>query len=81
MTGSFNPSECMASKAVFSDLAGRLAKRVQVSSDSLPAYADAMERGFGTQVDYGQISKTFAFENLTKKRGWPLQPGGSCARG
>ena len=23
-----------------------------------------MEKGFGTEVDYGQISKTFAFENL-----------------
>jgi hypothetical protein len=49
-----------------SDLAGRLAKRVQVSSDSLAVYADAMERGFGTEVDYGQISKTYAFENLNQ---------------
>jgi IS1 family transposase len=53
-------------KAFISDLAGRLAKRVQVSSDSLAAYADAMERGFGTEVDYGQISKTFAFTNLNQ---------------
>jgi IS1 family transposase len=53
-------------KMFISDLAGRLAKRVQVSSDSLAAYADAMERGFGTEVDYGQISKTFAFTNLNK---------------
>ncbi len=51
-------------KAFISDLATRLQKRAQVSSDSLPAYADAMERGFGSEVDYGQISKTFAFENL-----------------
>jgi IS1 family transposase len=51
-------------KTFIADLAGRLQKRVQVSSDSLPAYADAMERGFGAEVDYGQISKTFAFTNL-----------------
>jgi IS1 family transposase len=44
--------------------AARMKKCVQVSSDSLAAYADVMERGFGTEVDYGQISKTFAFENL-----------------
>jgi hypothetical protein len=52
-------------KAFISDLAGRLQKRVQVSSDSLASYADAMERGFGTEVDYGQISKTYAFTNVT----------------
>jgi IS1 family transposase len=53
-------------KAFISDLAGRLQNRVQVSSDSLHAYADAMERGFGTEVDYGQISKTYSFVNLNK---------------
>ena len=52
-------------KAFIADLAARLQKRVQVSSASLAAYADAMERGFGTEVDYGQISKTFAFTNVT----------------
>jgi IS1 family transposase len=53
-------------KAFIADLAGRLEKRVQVSSDSLAAYADAMERGFGSEVDYGQISKTYSFTNLNK---------------
>jgi IS1 family transposase len=53
-------------KMFIADLASRMQKRVQVSSDSLAAYADAMERGFGTEVDYGQISKTYAFTNLNK---------------
>jgi IS1 family transposase len=53
-------------KAFIADLAARLEKRVQVSSDSLAAYADAMERGFGCEVDYGQISKTYAVVNLNK---------------
>ena len=48
------------------DLAARLAKRVQISSDSLASYADAVERGFGAEVDYGQISKTYAIVNLNK---------------
>lgn len=52
-------------KMFIADLASRMQKRVQVSSDSLAAYADAMERGFGTEVDYGQISKTYAFTNVT----------------
>jgi IS1 family transposase len=53
-------------KAFIADLAARMQKRVQVSSDSLSAYADAMERGFGSEVDYGQISKTYSFTNLNK---------------
>ena len=53
-------------KAFIADLADRLERRVQVSSDSLNAYADAMERGFGSEVDYGQISKTYSFTNLNK---------------
>jgi IS1 family transposase len=53
-------------KAFISDLADRMKKRVQVSSDSLSAYTDAMERGFGSEEDYSQISKTYSFTNLNK---------------
>lgn len=48
------------------DIAARMKKRIQVSSDSLSAYSDAMERSFGSEVDYGQISKTYALTNVTK---------------
>src|SRR6266513_5946402 len=41
------------------DLASRLSNRVQLSSDALRAYADAVERAFGAGVDYGSIVKTF----------------------
>ena len=61
-------------KAFIADLAGRLKKRVQVSSDSLAAYADAMERGFGNEVDYGQISKTYSFINLTQNAAGRYSP-------
>jgi len=47
-------------KAFMSDLAGRVKNRVQISSDALKAYEDAVERGFGSEVDYGQIVKTYA---------------------
>src|SRR5256885_791012 len=53
-------------KSFIADLAERLSNRVQISSDSLKAYADAMERGFGSEVDYGQISKTYSVVNLNK---------------
>jgi IS1 family transposase len=48
------------------DLAGRLSNRPQLSSDGLNAYNDAVERGFGNGVDYGQIVKTYAVVNLNK---------------
>jgi IS1 family transposase len=54
------------SRIFMEDLASRMAKRIQLSSDSLASYADAVERGFGTEVDYGQISKTYALVNLNK---------------
>lgn len=46
--------------AFVADLADRLRNRVQLSSDALRAYVDAVELGFGGQVDYGQIVKSFA---------------------
>jgi IS1 family transposase len=50
-----------------SDLADRLSLRVQLSSDALTAYPDAIERGFGSEVDYGQIVKTYGIVNLNKE--------------
>jgi hypothetical protein len=37
------------------DLAARLSQRVQISSDALKAYQGAIERAFGSEVDYGSI--------------------------
>jgi len=53
-------------RAFMEDLAGRLSRRVQISSDALIAYPEAIERGFGSEVDYGQLVKTFSCVNLAK---------------
>lgn len=45
------------------DLSARLKNRVQISSDSMQSYAAAVERGFGSGVDYGQIVKTYATDD------------------
>ena len=50
------------------DLASRLSHRVQLSSDALRAYTDAVERAFGTGVDYGSIVKTFSHSDLEEQR-------------
>jgi hypothetical protein len=40
--------------------------RVQISSDSLKAYSEAVERSFGKEADYGQNVKTYSVTPLGK---------------
>jgi IS1 family transposase len=42
------------------DLASRLTNRIQLSSDAMDKYADAVERAFGVQIDYAQIVKEYS---------------------
>ena len=49
------------------DLASRLSGRVQVSADALRAYVAAIDLAFGTDVDFGQIVKSYEAE--------PIGPG------
>ena len=51
-----------------SDLASRLNNRPQISSDGLAAYPDAVERGFGAEVDYGQVVKVYGAANVADQR-------------
>lgn len=53
--------------AFMQDLSERLANRVQISSDALTTYVDAVERAFGADVDYGQAVKFYEAE--------PIGPG------
>ncbi|MGD0100023.1 MAG: IS1 family transposase [Acidobacteriota bacterium] len=45
--------------AFVSDTASRINNRVQLSSDALRAYVEAVELAFGADVDYAQIIKTY----------------------
>lgn len=51
--------------AFMSDLSSRLKNRVQLSSDGLRAYVEAVEQSFGADVDYGQIVKTYVATEAT----------------
>ena len=53
--------------AFMNDLSGRLANRVQISSDALTSYVDAVEQAFGADVDYGKVVKFYDAE--------PIGPG------
>lgn len=59
--------------AFMCDLANRVKNKPQISSDALSAYAEAVERGFGADVDYGQIVKTFASDESTQGKYSPAQ--------
>lgn len=54
-------------RAFMQDLSERLANRVQLSSDGLNTYVEAVERAFGVDVDYGQAVKFYEAE--------PIGPG------
>lgn len=55
----------VASARIFiADLAGRMANRIQLSSDRLPAYVQAVAESFGENVDYGRIVKTYEAEPI-----------------
>ena len=42
-----------------SDVAGRLANRVQLTTDGHKVYLDAIERSFGNDIDYAMLVKTY----------------------
>jgi IS1 family transposase len=61
-------------KMFMEDLASRLIRRVQLSSDGLSAYIDAVDYGFGSGVDYGQIVKTYSVTDLTNTTAGKYSP-------
>jgi IS1 family transposase len=50
------------------DLSRRLKNRIQLSSDAMGAYADAVERAFGADIDYGQIVKEYSAPVAEERR-------------
>jgi len=62
--------------AFMTDLSERLSNRVQISSDSLRSYVDAVERAFGADVDYGQIVKFYDAEPVGAGRYAPPRVAG-----
>lgn len=54
--------------AFIRDLRARVAGRIQISTDAFRPYVDAIERTFGADVDYAQITKTYAPEDAGRGR-------------
>jgi hypothetical protein len=49
----------------------RMKNRVQISTDGLSEYAEAVERAFGGDVDYAQIVKIYGHEHFDERRYTP----------
>jgi IS1 family transposase len=66
--------------AFVQDVAGRMTNRVQISTDRLRAYVDALEKAFGADVDYGQIVKTYGHEETTDNHRYGAPEFVSCEK-
>jgi IS1 family transposase len=60
-------------KAFVTDLACRLNHRVQITTDGLRAYVDAMEEGFGGEVDYAILHKVYGAAREDEARYSPAE--------
>jgi IS1 family transposase len=58
----------MDTVAFLEDLKGRMASRIELSSDGWRAYAGAVDAVFGCEVDYGQNVKVFTSPDKTEER-------------
>ena len=54
--------------AFVQDLGWRLTNRVQLSSDALPHYLEAVEAGFAGRVDWATVVKSYESENMGSGR-------------
>jgi IS1 family transposase len=63
-----------------SDLASRLASRVQLTTDGHKPYLEAIEDAFGDDVDYAQLVKLYGAERETEARYSPAKCIGIRAR-
>ena len=60
--------DAATANAFVKDVAARMAYRVQLSTDGLNAYVNAVENAFGGNADYAQIIKVYGQEETSNNR-------------
>lgn len=60
--------DAYTAKIFMDDLAGRLANRVQLTTDGHRPYLDAVERAFGSEIDYAQLVKIYGGNETLEKK-------------
>jgi IS1 family transposase len=63
-----------SASAFISDLAGRLANRVQLTTDGHKAYLNAVEESFGGDINYAMLIKMYGENPKKYQRKVRLQP-------
>ncbi|MCF6322975.1 MAG: helix-turn-helix domain-containing protein [Gammaproteobacteria bacterium] len=66
-----------AAKSFMDDLAGRLANRVQLTTDGHKVYVDAVEGAFGADIDYAMLVKIYGGDKGQEKRYSPASYEGA----
>jgi IS1 family transposase len=51
--------------ALIQDLAGRMANRIQLTTDGLRVYVDAVESAFGSNIDYSMLIKMYGGDSMS----------------
>src|SRR5438552_3490486 len=64
--------------AILKALAERLVNRVQVTTDGLKAYVEAIDTAFGGEVDYAVLIKLFGGEGSNHNPETRYSPGECC---
>ncbi len=59
--------------ALMQDLAGRLANRIQLTTDGHRVYADAVESAFGSDIDYAMLVKLYGNDRESETRYSPAE--------
>jgi IS1 family transposase len=67
------PRDAGTAHAFMNDLASRLAHRVQLTSDGLQVYLEAVDYAFGGYVDYAQLVKIYGADPEAEKRYSPAK--------
>ena len=52
--------DLQSARMFIDDLAGRLSSRIQLTTDGLRVYVNAVEEAFGSEIDYAMLSKVYA---------------------
>jgi len=73
------PRDGVTARMFVNDLADRLADRIQLTSDGLAVYLQAVERAFRGDVDYAQLVKIYSSTTEGQKRYSPAECVG-CER-
>jgi IS1 family transposase len=67
------PRDGVTARMFVNDLADRLADRIQLTSDGLAVYLQAVERAFRGEVDYAQLVKVYGNDPEGQKRYSPAE--------